>query len=403
MNQQLESVCLASELSLRDIGRSFATIVILMLSSSLQASDVDLASQSIFKAIGSYRVDLDIHAHGVLEVAYSASAEAGDSRMRIVIRSAVDRKLLSIAKASTSKGGMQTDFELHPNREVFFSQARVGVDFRQPASYTYGNTMKLYSSEVGGRSQKINKENVFTALGEAGILIWWIGRTPLEMYLKEPATIQWRDERLFASGPYGELELAVSAENNWLPTYLRLRKTKAHKCFVGTVEKWYSPFEDAERSDGAEDIIPDGAEPEPEIPQVQEITWECHVSDFQKSDGIVYPGKFLSVCKFRLGDGSSTKLTTHLNVSRCDFRPTLSDADTRTELKFPVGARVVVDGAIHIPYRWDGMEAVPGVFSVEPDKPISPIRGNPVARIGVMLLVIAAALGLVVLIRFRKK
>jgi len=104
MNQQLESVCLASELSLRDIGRSFATIVILMLSSSLQASDVDLASQSIFKAIGSYRVDLDIHAHGVLEVAYSASAEAGDSRMRIVIRSAVDRKLLSVAKASTSKG-----------------------------------------------------------------------------------------------------------------------------------------------------------------------------------------------------------------------------------------------------------------------------------------------------------
>jgi hypothetical protein len=307
-------------------------------------------------------------AEGLVTAEVSVLARRLDGRGLFSLRTETYRRN---RKAPVS---MQNDFVVYDSGSVLGAQRRLTDALEQSGP----GALKLWSKEIAG-VQTVSGENVIVKLGESAIVLWWLGRTPLELYLvDESSSSKWDSGRLLAKSRFGVIELEVF-EGQHIPAWIRVTKTLGHDCLVGSLANWYSPFQAEATSSSMVEVIPDGAPPEPATPKVVEIVWECAMKDLQFAERQIFPRTFDVVSTTRFANGGESRFETHLTVESLELSPSLSVADLSSQLNFPVGTSVVVASAPHLPYRWDGEKAVPGVASISPvseeSTPVSP-RGR---------------------------
>ncbi|MEM9366811.1 MAG: CFI-box putative sorting motif-containing protein [Planctomycetota bacterium] len=321
--------------------------------------------------------------------------------LRVSIRRRDQRCFLSLAKLSVRspgepKWGTQTDFQVLDSGEVLAAQARIEDGFVQDGQFHVQDVMVLHSQDIGDR-QRVNLGNVIGKLGDASILVGWLGRTPVAAYLQEADMVQWEEEdRLLARSKYGRIEMALDKKSGHLPSKIIIEKSSDDTCFIGSLRTWYRPYESSDDED-TDEVFVEGIGSEPLIPTIKSIRWDCTLADMQEVEtNLMYPTRLETECTFRFEDGTQERIVTQLEVEDIDLSPTLAASDFKTSLSFPSGMRVIIDGASQLPYKWDGSKIVAGSPTAVPDAPVVVAEGTrnleTLLFLNVILVVVASLL-----------
>jgi len=94
-------------------------------------------------------------------------------------------------------------------------------------------------------------------------------------------------------------------------------------------------------------------------------------------------------------------IDTTIELDRVTYDPPLTESDFNTDIVAPVDYRVTVDGASHLPYKWDGMAAVPGI-PVQPVREFETIAPSGGDRRMILIAINVALILALVLVLWRK-
>lgn len=296
---------------------------------------------------------LDLRATARLE-SNDGSGDSGAAEYTLTVKRLGSRALISrkqvLERSGQETARIQKDFVLCENGDVLDCQAMLEPSLKQ-TSGTEGLGIGLHSKRLAG-SQRYDNESVYYGLNDLGAALWIIGYLPLRDYLDNASEIravaigEGEDVRIAASCDYGRLKLVVSPSNGWLPESFELIKEPQHYTIRGRVAEEFENM-------------------------VSSIVWSGKVEGFKKSSGGCHaPRKMVIERRTNWTTKPVEVDRTSIDFEAVTFDPPLTDRDFVTDIVFPVGYRVAIMGAPHLPYKWDGRAVVPGV----PDLPEDPRR-----------------------------
>lgn len=300
--------------------------------------------------------DLQAAAH----VRFPADNGAGTSSLEIKARRVGPRGLLSIKDVTDRPGQetyrMQLDYILEENGDVLNFQTKLDpalkqVDFTKPRPEL---RIVLYSQRLAGK-QSVDRDSVYQALNDAGVIVWVVGYAPLLEYIEHAKQLAVTPEgdgaRIVASGDQGRLSLLVSPTSGWLPRSFELVKEAEHRTIGGRVADVYEN-------------------------SVKSIAWTGELGPFASdADGRRSPVKISVRRQTNWKDKPAEIIETTIDVRKTAFASKLLPADLQTDIVAPPGHRVTVMDAVNLRYRWDGHAVVPGIPDL-PRVPADLVEGN---------------------------
>lgn len=376
----------------------------------LAAQDQSVVDE-VLRALSRYAEDLSLVAQVDvrLEGAHGGLREEG----LFTYRSGSGRRLISFKRALVEEGSptirTQNDLVFLPDGSVLSCQAKLDDSLQQLFGDDYDPhlSLLLFSRSIAGK-QKIDGESAISYFVELEPSIWWIGRTPLWLYLEggasfEQTPLQDGHVLLNSENAYGEVSLEVGEADGWLPRKFRVVKRGNHRLKEGTALEWFTPkVVDADPSD----VFPEGRGPEQASKSkgIREIIWEGTASQFSADSQNRWSAWKMHVKKtVSYFEKPPAVYLVQLDIESLEFSPSFSEGAFETSLVFPPDFEVTVDEAAHIPYKWDGKRPVPGI-SAPPKLDRQPLVavGGPrlVGLIGINLLLLVAIVA--VLFRFHR-
>ena len=281
-------------------------------------------------------VDLEATVHATLSSSTTATqflrVKRHGSRALISWKEFVDRPGKETWRA-------QHDACVYGNGDVLQCQVAIDSSLKQVSGPA--NLALVLNSSRLAKSQEVDAKSVYYGLNDASAALWVIGYQSITDMLKNASSVQLvsRDAgaEVRAFGAYGRLKLVLSAANGWLPQSFELIKDPGHETVRGTVADVYKN-------------------------SVTFVSWTGKVSDFTvDSAGRWAPARMTVERRTEWKDRPSEPDTTTIEFQRVTFDPALTEADFQTDIAAPVGYPVSIRGADHLPYRWDGVAAVPGI------------------------------------------
>ncbi len=257
------------------------------------------------------------------------------------------RALISNKSRLGQPGGdvrpIQMDLVVYGEGDIVTCQAALDTSLRQITGTTDDLGILLYSKWLAGK-QRFDRKSVYNNLNDAGAVLWVIGYAPLLDYIEEASEVDIipTDDgaKLIATSEYGVLTLSLSKAHDWLPKSFQVVKNPEHKTVGGLVGEVFKG-------------------------EVKSVTWTGEVKDFIADDvGRWAPKSLLVQRRTVRNSGTANILETDITLDQVKYDPPLTEADLTTDIVTPVGFRVTVDGAEHLPYEWDGENAVPRTASL---------------------------------------
>lgn len=334
------------------------------------------SAKLVIAAVNDFESQASLDADGQ-QVFRTEGAEDVVVESRVKIRRERDRSFISLANITRRSGAkpwcIQNDFEILENGNVLGAQSNLTDTFEQlPFGEGSREMLTLWSKEIAGH-QALTRENVLFKMAESSVLVWWVGRVPLSLYLKEASKVveEPLDDgavRISGVSPYGDIELIASARSGWLPRWFRVTKGAESRCVEGTVASWFMPEIEEEDEGVLPDGAPEGGDKVPRPPVIASVTWECNVKKFSKDGtGRFYPASLDVRRSCEFSGSPDESIETKFDIGFADFSLDHDDVELKTALRFPNGFHVVVADAEHLPFKWDGSAVIPGVPSVRSD------------------------------------
>ncbi|MGQ0601072.1 MAG: hypothetical protein ACT4QE_05170 [Anaerolineales bacterium] len=284
------------------------------------------------RVIGSSDADLIVEST-VLEVTRLGG------KARVSLKSSSER---SGRKASP----IQNDILIYTNGEVLTCQAALDSSLRQVEGVTDDLGFILYSKRLAG-TQRLDAQSAYNNLNDAGAVLWLIGYASLEDYMNGAsdlrATSTNEGAEIRAASNYGDLSLTLSKRHGWLPRSIRVVKKPGHRTVGGLVRDVYGNGDTA-------------------APAVKAVTWVANIDDFNADSAGRWAPKRISVSRDTMSNsGSLGRVETAIDLELVDFDPKPLEGEFSTDIVAPVGFPVTLSDASHLPFKWDGNAAVPGV------------------------------------------
>jgi len=372
------------------------------------------ASDRLKAALHPYRAtSLTIAARGLAKRANEGLSEPPVTEESVVsIRIGDGRSVVSRKKLTRRPGDppwrLQNDFVTYADGSVLNCQAALDETFSQAGGVDNHMGLLLWNKELAAH-QAIEDESVYRNLADYECLLWWIGRTPLTDYLGDDAQIEEEsagDDRvqITAASPFGTVVLRLGHSSGWLPEKFRVTKLPTDRCFRGTIGDEYMP---QPSPPDPSDVYPADQQP-PSFkspPEVLTITWEGEATQFEQSnESHPYARRLRIVQAVNYASGPPQITETEIELESIDFTASLTSADLETQLKFPVGTRVSVAGAEHLPIVWDGTRPVVGIpaDTSRHREPMQPLEAKTDWRL-LWLVGVNVLLGIVLIVVFIRR
>ncbi len=268
------------------------------------------------------------------------------------------KELVSITSSRHLLAGgelrLKNDYLIYENGEVLSLQAQLGEDLEQVL--TDGNSlMLLLSSKSLVEAPVRSRQDVYGYLGESGAAIWILGSSPIKDYLEANGKLVTEltdgGVKVTSSGRLGSFAAELSKANGWLPHEFSIVKSARVKLFGRFVRDLLIPEEEDK--------------PNPKH-LLRSVEWNGRALEYKTTpEGAWYASKLSVVSKliFEGGQVNTTRCT--IDISDAGFSLDDADASCETSIEVPVGYQVSIEEAPHLPYRWNGEKAVPGI----PDMP----------------------------------
>jgi hypothetical protein len=257
------------------------------------------------------------------------------------VLSSVKWKFVSPAKELPSY--WQSDAIVHESGDVQSLFAPLDSLYQHVQGDSRSTRLILYSERLAGVQQR-NRESVLRMPTEFGPVVWNIGGFGLLEHLDSAASLSikhFQDRALLnLESELGSLELSLSNRYGWLPQAFKLVTKPEHITVGGTLR----------------DVFAEGSI------EVLSRVWEGEVKEFatdRRGQWYAKEIRFSRISRHRNHPEGVTAIETR--VEDLGFTPVLRDKDFRSDIVVPVGHMVSIDGASHLPYRWDGKKAVPDV------------------------------------------
>ena len=181
--------------------------------------------------------------------------------------------------------------------------------------------------------------DILNTLNDVAVIGWTVGYNALLDHLDQAASLKVIKSDSFyeivSVNEYGTFTIQVSAESGWLPKSFELIKESRHLTYGGRVG---DVFEN----------------------KVNSIVWKGKCSKFETMDGDIIVPKDVEISRLTdFKENPNEEIKTYASIESISFSPSLDSAFSG--IVIPVGFEVTVRNASHIPYRWDGKTAVPGI------------------------------------------
>lgn len=368
-------------------------VILLLLSSGAIAQQDDRVGREVvsrlFDALARYD-KVDLSASIRTRVSIGPGTENGPlvEATLLKVKQFRTRSLISMKSKFESPGTdaafSQNDFILYDSGDVLSCQASLDSSLRQVDGVTSSLGFLLYSKRLAGK-QRLDKRSMFTNLNDAGAALWIVGYAPLRNHIDEASelTITPTDDgaEIHSRSEYGRLSLTLAKSSGWLPRSIQLTKGPEHKTIGGLVRDVYGSS---------------GANP------VTSIKWIAEFTDFTRDNDGRYAPKHATVLRQEVSEaGIARSETTTIELDRVIFDPPLTASDFRTEIVAPVDYPVTVNEASHLPFKWDGEAAVPGV-PIDPERIVESLAGSGGGK-RTLLIALNVALVLVLALLFWRK
>lgn len=338
-------------------------------------------------------VDLtaSIHVQSVDHLGSNAETVVESTALRVSRQ--VQRALISM-KSKTDRPAqdswlMQNDFIVYDNDDVLSCQAGIDLSLAQVKGVNDDLGFLLYSARLAGE-QRLDRQSVYGNLNDSGAALWIIGYAPLSDYLDGPlgpvVNVTEDGAEIEAASAFGLLTAKLSKSHGWLPKSFRIEKNREHKTVGGLVGDVYA----SETGVGVEQ-------------RVTSVTWTGKIDSFVSDDAGRWAPKRMTVTRTtNAGKTLIGSIVTTIDLEQVTFNPSLTELDFHTDIVAPLGYPVTVNNATHLPYKWDGTGAAPGV-PIDPQRLIEGVAepGNG-KRILLILANVALVLVLIVLL-WRKR
>lgn len=268
-----------------------------------------------------------------------------------------------IDSSNTLEGHYRTEFIIQPRGQVLSAQWLVDDAGEEVPSEDGNNSIGLLLSDstIAPGQNVRDQANIYSSLDESAFPLGYYGYSPLEHYLTGTIVREDRVDGLVEmqiDSEYGSLELTLDPQHGSLPTHIQLTKNRDDIVVDGPVRTFFNPSP-PETDVPLIDPGPMIESPENEATQMQ---WDIEFTEFkQLPTGDWYPSQ--SNATYRVDFANQPSWVTHSSLSVSELSP--EDATCDFTVTFPEGTSVSIEGAYHLPYRWDGKAAVPGV----PDLP----------------------------------
>lgn len=206
----------------------------------------------------------------------------------------------------------------------------------------------IQGERLSGPEQRADFRKMMAGLNEHAILFGLIDNEPLASYVASPAEVQTKNEgsliRIDAKSRFGSLQAWLDPAYGHLPRRLKLTKEGADLSRDRRI--------DAIHMNGGK-IWPAGG--------VRRMEYSADKIVLDRSDGVPYIKQITLVSKVHSAAGPVVTTKTDATVTEIAFDPELPDEAFQTEIEIPEGFDVTVEGAMHLPYVWNGTWAVPTV------------------------------------------
>lgn len=250
-------------------------------------------------------------------------------------------------RSGESPSRQQVDRVVGEDGAVMHFQSNLDDSMKQVDGLHPGLIITIDSKTLSG-SQEDDSQSVLYGLNDGGAALWVVGYASIREMLKsaKPSDVEFREgvAEIRTDGTQGRMRLVVSEASGWLPQTFEIAKSKHHQTIRGLVGVVFENM-------------------------VTAVVWTGKVTDFHSdSTGRWWPGQIEVVRRTEWIDKPVEVSTTSIVMNSVEFDVPLKAEDFQTSLVFPVNFPVTVEGADHLPYKWNGSAPVPGV----PDRPPRP-------------------------------
>lgn len=338
--------------------------------------------------------------YGSLELRATARGQhpSGDGRQVtsvkfLTIKRGGPRAFISIKEIVDRPGDetwrLHKEYVICENDDVLSCQARIDPSLRQVDNDSYLG-VGLYSQRLA-ESQAVDRDSVYFALNEAAAALWIIGQRPLLGYLDDASAVSVRliepgseasGAEILVTGEFGRLKLSASRASGWLPQSFELVKERELRMVGGRVTDIYAG-------------------------RVTSMVWSGEASGFTTDSESHGAPTELHVQQRTNWKAKPVQIEdTMIDIENVRFNPELTDRDFEIDIAVPVEYPVTIMGAAHLPYKWNGREAVPGTPNApqRPNKLVYTDLKDPEATswtqtvlVVLNILIFAAALAVVLL------
>lgn len=261
---------------------------------------------------------------------------------------------LTTTKAFVEGGesSQRNDYVIYDDGVVLSIQAELDENLEQvPISRSSLSLVLSNKHLVDARVR--TKASVYNYLGDTATAVWILGHSPIVDYLEGNGELKAEltdgVAKVVSDGSLGSFEAELSKKNGWLPREFFIRKSMDTKLFG-------RPVRDL--------LIPEGEKNPDPAHLLRLVEWNGRVIEFETTaEQVIYASRIYVDFRmvFDSGAVNSTKCIIKLKDITHD-----SDESCETGILIPVDYPVGVDGAPHLPYKWDGHKAVPGIPDMPP-------------------------------------
>ncbi|MGH7135395.1 MAG: hypothetical protein ACREHD_06615 [Pirellulales bacterium] len=249
----------------------------------------------------------------------------------------------------------QCDFVVYDDGDVLQINTRLDSSYNQIPGELGDLSLTLYSQRIAG-TQKRDRDSTLRLPIEFATVTWFVGGCRLLEYLdhaeKSSITLHEKGAIVDVQSQLGNMHLSISQRYGWLPTDFEIVKKPEHRS-VDRQDKTIADIYAANSID------------------VESLLWSGEVKEFATDKNGFWFAKDIRLTRLsRFRNRPEGRIEVETEVEELSFSPDLKEEDFHTKLVVPMGYSVTVDGATHLPYRWDGERAVPGV----PELPASSKR-----------------------------
>lgn len=316
-----------------------------VLSQEAGQSDGDVL-RLLREAISRYS-SVNLHASARTEFPIGRG-KMGVSTIDLGVKRSGSRSLMSIRELVDRPGAevwrLQQEFLAYENGDILQCQAKLDSSLKQ-IDKTNGLSIVLHSKKLAGIQER-DRTSMSFALNDVAAALWFIGYMPLLEYLDNAPTIEVtlgeNGAVVHSASEYGKLTLTASRDSGWLPASFELVKEPEHKTAGGLVADVYEN-------------------------SVTRVTWTGGAKDFTTdSEGRWAPARMDVHRRTEWRKEPVETIDTAIEIERITFDPQLADSDFQISIVAPVGYAVNIRGAEHLPYKWDGQAAIPGIPDIPP-------------------------------------